>query len=97
MTKKPHFGLGEGQELFDKSPIAGVSEENIRKNTAQCTLNHGEELLLTGLNGNRRYRFTEKLDDALMNESYTLKEAVHVTGEEQFREFRPENFNGADF
>ncbi len=99
MTKLLRFGLDDGQELFDKTPITlpgGVTalEAAVRRNTAQYTLKHGEGLLLTGLNENRVYRFTEMLDSALLDEGYTLKEAVHVTGEGSAYYRRPEEFTG---
>ncbi len=79
-----------GEDVYDQnipkdasSDLFNIENENttaadVAKNTAEYTLKSGEGLLLTGLGNEIVYRYTEKLTNEQIEQSYTLKEITHV-------------------
>ncbi len=64
---------GDRPDLF-----GNLDNETIAKSTAEFTLQHGEGLLVTGLDNKITYRFTEKLSEEDVAAGYKLQEISHI-------------------
>ncbi len=102
MTLELKFGIDQ-TEVYDRTvpsadadpsnPFDGITLAGIAKNTAEFTLTYGEGLLLSGLDNDITYRFTEKLTDGQLAKGYTLKQIDHI---EEAETHKTKQKNGVD-
>ncbi len=73
--------LKQDDLYYRPSGLSSDELDAMAAGTAEFTLNHGEGLLLTGLDENTDYRFTEKLTEDQKANGYTLKEIEQIQQE----------------